>query len=111
MKTMITKIEGVAFHRNGISGAPFSVVTFVIREEGQLRRMVGVVFDEPYHVAVFDRDLIGQGDIRFGHNSWRGDRYEDDLRHSIARWSAKRERELMQPSKTRRRRPKKVRPK
>jgi hypothetical protein len=45
--------------------------------------MVGVIFEEKQHVAVFNLTLLGEGDIRFGYNSFRGDRFEDDLRGFI----------------------------
>jgi hypothetical protein len=72
--------EQIERHRNGISGAPFDVVLFRDADEG---RMLGVVFDAEYHVAVFNLDKLAQGDIAFGSNSWRGDRYEPALRRLI----------------------------
>jgi hypothetical protein len=96
------EIEQVAYHRNGISGIGFHVVTFTAAFEGEKpREMVGVVFPYPYDeendgadlmayrrsdnpcTAVFDRKLLGEGVIAFGANSWRGDRYDKDLRDAI----------------------------
>lgn len=78
-------IEDVAHHRNGVAGLPFCVVTFT--SEG--RRMVGIVFEttEPkpiadFPTAVFDRELLGQGVITFGQNSFRGDVYDAALRQA-----------------------------
>lgn len=68
-----------AYHRNGVAGAPFTVFRFT--EDG--RNMIAVVFQKHYHVAVFDADKIGAGDIAFGSNSWRGDTYETRLRNAI----------------------------
>ena len=92
---MIGKVESIAYHRNGISGAPFSVVTFTHRVEGEPkpRNMVAVVFDAPYHTAVFDRDALGAGAIAFGgtddgQNSWRGDNFDAELRAAIAEHEA-----------------------
>lgn len=45
--------------------------------------MVGIVFEGIGQVAVFDRDLLGQGEVRFLHNSWRGDQFEPMLRAAI----------------------------
>ena len=43
--------------------------------------MMGVVFTEPGSCAVFDRDLLTIGNIKFaGGNSWRGDHFEPALR-------------------------------
>ncbi|MEW4569516.1 hypothetical protein AB1L88_16750 [Tautonia sp. JC769] len=76
-------IENIQHHRNGICGAPFYVLLFRDPDEG---RMLGVVFDEPHHVAVFNLDKLAAGNIAFGVNSWRGDRYEPSLRTAIAGW-------------------------
>jgi hypothetical protein len=78
MKLLIKQIE---FHRNGISGAPFHIVSF---DDDNQRRMVGIVFNEPYHVAVFDVDELAVGNITFGSNSFRGDQFEPTLRRVIA---------------------------
>jgi hypothetical protein len=72
--------EQFDYHRNGICGAPFHVMIFQDSEEG---RMLRIVFDEPYHVAVFNLDKLAQGIITFGVNAWRGDRYEPLLRKAI----------------------------
>jgi hypothetical protein len=81
-------IEEIAHHRNGVCGAPFSVVKFVCPENGA---MLAVVFDlsdgDGYswdgRVAVFKRDLLADDVIAFGENSWRGDHYESALRKAI----------------------------
>ena len=72
--------ESIQHHRNGISGAPFHVLLFRDPEEG---RMLGVVFEQASHVAVFNLDKLALGNIAFGVNSWRGDRYEPHLRQAI----------------------------
>jgi hypothetical protein len=66
-------IETIERHRNGVSGAPFYVLIFRDPDEG---RMVGIVFDQ--------LGKLGDGNITFGENSWRGDRYEPHLRKAIA---------------------------
>jgi len=73
-------IENIQYHRNGVCGAPFHVLIFRDPDEG---RMVGIVFDQEYHVAVFNLDKLALGNIAFGVNSWRGDRYESHLRKAI----------------------------
>lgn len=70
-------LESIDYHRNGVSGEPFRVLTFHDTEHGP---MVGIVFEAEGHCAVFNRALLGQGDIRFGYNSYRGDYYEPQLR-------------------------------
>jgi hypothetical protein len=78
MKLLIEQIDR---HRNGVSGAPFHVLIFRDPDEGP---MVGIVFDQKCHVAVFNLDKLVIGNIAFGVNSWRGDRYEPHLRKAIA---------------------------
>ncbi len=75
-------IHHIAFHRNGIGGAPFHAVLFDDSgDEGS--RKIAVVFDAPHHVAVLDVAKLAAGDIGFGSNSWRGDRYEPSLRAAL----------------------------
>ena len=76
-------IEDIQHHRNGICGAPFHVLLFRDPDEG---RMVGIVFNEDHHVAVFNFDKLAVGNIAFAVNSWRGDRYEPYLREAVKRW-------------------------
>lgn len=80
---MKLNVIAIAHHRNGIDGAPFDIVLF--DDEGpEAGRKVGIVFDEPHHVAVLDVAKLAAGDIAFGSNSHRGDRYEPHLRAAIA---------------------------
>ncbi|MBC7816370.1 MAG: hypothetical protein IAG10_05705 [Planctomycetaceae bacterium] len=73
-------IDHVQYHRNGISGAPFHALIF---RDPSIGRMLGIVFEQEHHVAVFDLDKLFLGDIAFGSNSWRGDHYEPHLRRPI----------------------------
>ncbi len=70
------KVLNVAHHRNGVSGEPFYVIRF---KDGR-QDMIGMVFETPGHVAVFDAKLLAQDVIAFAANSWRGDEYEPFLR-------------------------------
>jgi hypothetical protein len=81
---MTLHFQSIQHHRNGISGAPFHAVLFRDPEQGD---MLGVVFDEPYHVAVFNLSKLALGNIAFGVNSWRGDVYEPSLRRAISNWA------------------------
>lgn len=83
--SMITKIESIARHRNGVCGNPFHVVTFTAKCDGT-RRFVATVFDEPGSCAVLDRGLLNKGTVEFGVNSWRGDHFEGELRPAITAW-------------------------
>jgi hypothetical protein len=76
-------IERVAYHRNGICGNGFHVILFT-QLDGT--KMQGVVFEERGNVAVFDRELVGKGDIDFFSNSWRGDEFEQALREGVAEY-------------------------
>jgi len=44
---------------------------------------VGMVFDDPGYCAVLDVGLLVAGTIEFMENSWRGDRFEPELRAAI----------------------------
>lgn len=83
MKLDIIEIDR---HRNGICGAPFYVVLF--DDTGsETGRKVAILFDEPFHCAVLDIGKLAAGDIAFRSNSWRGDRFEPDLRRAINDWT------------------------
>jgi hypothetical protein len=79
---MKLKIIDIAFHRNGICGAPFHVVLFA-DQDPQGSRKVAIVFDERAHCAVLDIAMLHAGEIAFGLNSFRGDNYEPYLRLAI----------------------------
>ena len=83
MKISNAKIE---YHRNGPCGIGFDVVIFTGHEDGEVRRMMGVLFPEPEHIAIFDLDKLGNEDIKFGSNSWKGTDYEYQLRHMIEKF-------------------------
>jgi hypothetical protein len=80
---MTLRIIAIARRRNGIGGAPFHVVLF---EDGgpEGSRKLGIVFEAPDHCSVLDLGKLAAGDIAFGSNSWRGDRFEPALRRAIA---------------------------
>jgi hypothetical protein len=69
-------------HRNGICGAPFHVALFDDIDEENTRK-VAILFDAPDHCAVLDVAKLARGDIAFGSNSYRGDRFEQALRKSL----------------------------
>ena len=83
MKDIKVKLISYDYHRNGCCGAPFHVAIFDAMEGDDTTRMVGVVFDQDAHVAVFDLAKLAAGDIAFGSNSYRGDWYEKPLREAI----------------------------
>jgi hypothetical protein len=72
-------IIDIAYHRNGICGAPFATVLF--EDSGsEASRKIAILFEAEYHCAVLDVAKLAAGDIAFGSNSWRGDSYEPLLR-------------------------------
>lgn len=79
MRTANIQVKEVAFHRNGVCGEPFHVVTF--KDVNEDTNMVAIVFTEPAHVAVLCMDQLPG--VAFGSNSWRGDCYEEDLRKAV----------------------------
>ena len=87
---LIKKIIQIARHRNGVRGAPFHAIQFESKQDGP-GTFLGIVFDEPEHVAVLNVDyLVGAAGVAFGENSWCGDVYESELREAIARWERER---------------------
>ena len=82
--TIQIAVEVVAYHRNGVAGAPFHVALFRDAEG----RKLATVFGEIGHIAVLDLDLTAGGEIRFGFNSFRGDVYEPLLRAVIEEFEA-----------------------
>jgi hypothetical protein len=76
---MKIQILDLAQHRNGIFGTPFDVVLF---HDGQSRKLA-ILFPEPGRCAVLDEGKLTKGDIAFGSNSHRGDRYEPPLRKAV----------------------------
>ena len=87
---LIGRIYGVDYHRNGVAGAGFHVVTFAYREEpGAV--FLATVFDAPGHVAVLrlaggtDASKPGLADDadRALAEHFRGDNFEAELRAVI----------------------------
>jgi hypothetical protein len=76
------QVGEIARHRNGIAGEPFYVVKFTEGKDA----MLGIVFDAPHHVAVFNQRLLSDGKIAFGSNSFRAEHYEKPLREAIEQW-------------------------
>lgn len=90
------KIKSLEHHRNGISGVGFYVAVAEEEEEGEKKReMLIIRFPKRKDknadgvlCAVFDLGELDKREIRFGYNSWRGDRYakfmdEEIKKHEI----------------------------
>jgi hypothetical protein len=96
----VKTVEQVSWHRNGVAGVGFYAVLFRVdvdavtpaeaakwlikssdAEVGAL--FLGIVFDEPGYCAVINLDRVNEDGVTFGSNSWRGDRYEPELRAAI----------------------------
>ncbi len=89
---MTIKINNMQYHRNGICGEPFYVFSFYCNK--QKFDMIGVVFgkfnrqeifelDSNPKVAIFKSKLLGENNINFGENSFRGDHYSDYFKKYI----------------------------
>lgn len=97
----VKTVQEVAYHRNGIGGTGFYAVRFTADIEPQSEEdskiwntpatagqkdanWLAIVFDEPGSCAVVCLDLIPTCGVKFaGGNSWRGDRFEPELRDAI----------------------------
>lgn len=86
----LENISAPAWHRNGVCGDPFEVLTFTMKENNQDPcRMLAIRFkDDPKDengftapkIAVLDLDLLNQGIIEMSDgNAWRGDHFADQL--------------------------------
>jgi len=96
---MTKQIKEVSFHRNGVGGLGFHAVLFtetveaISKEEAKNWNVfeceehealfLATVFDEPGACALICLDRISEHGVKFGMNSWRGDRYEGWLREQI----------------------------
>lgn len=91
MSDLTTTNFKINYHRNGVGGWPFYVVTFDWLDDGNVRKMVATVpctsedsklTRDDYVISVLDIDLLANGDTEFGSNSWRGDHFH----HAV--WAA-----------------------
>lgn len=81
---MNIRVKDTAHHRNGVSGRPFTVYLIEDRDCGDTKVMIK--FDDADDcVAVLSVDLLAEGDIGFGSNSWRGDNYAWQLENDLKR--------------------------
>ena len=76
------RIIDIAYHRNGITGAPFDVVLFEDKGSRGSRKLA-ILFEGDSFCAVLDVAKLAAGDIEFGSNSWRGDKFEPGLRTAV----------------------------
>jgi len=76
-------VHKIDYHRNGVSGEGFHVCKFIDSKEGF---MIGIVFPSAGYCAVMNIDMLSEGIIDFGKNSYKGDHYEKELRQAIASW-------------------------
>ena len=71
-----------AFHRNGISGKPFTVgIVDNVKDCRKEQRFLIVQFADKSNTAVFDLELLAKGNIKFTENSFRGDVLADEFEH------------------------------
>ena len=83
---MDLKIQEISYHRNGICGEGFYAVRFLWtpEDEPQEESFLAILFDGPGQCAVIGLDRIETVGVAFAlGNSWRGDRFEEDLRRAI----------------------------
>lgn len=73
---MKMKLLSNSHHRNGVCGTPFDVA-LIKDEDGSTKVCIDFGGSD---FAVLQVDRLAEGDIAFGSNSWRGDRYADKVR-------------------------------
>lgn len=79
------KIIEKAYHRNGVSGEGFWAVRFQHRPDqfSPTETFVATLFAGEGQCAVLSVDRLASWGVAFGHNSWRGDTFESQLRQAI----------------------------
>lgn len=97
MSKLVNKIIESSYHRNGVCGEGFYAIRFTsdidddpgmfgsVAMKGQKEAdFLAILFDAPGQCAVICLDRIGTCGVGFAKgNSWRGDRFEDELRAAI----------------------------
>ncbi len=82
----------IDYHRNGVGGLGFHVAIVDEVEDGVKREMLVVRLGHRMNDAdaggvlccAFDLSKLDQREIRFFHNSWRGDHYVNAMDKAIA---------------------------
>ena len=85
------QVTQLDYHRNGICGLGFHVGIVKETDDGETREMLVIRFpkDEADKLtgmvvcAAFDLAKLDEREIRFFHNSWRGDHYADVMDEAI----------------------------
>lgn len=80
MKENLTIVES-DYHRNGVGGMGFHIA--LVDDAGEGDTKLVIMFDQQYYTAVLSLDKLKNGDIAFGSNSYRGDRFDDALRSCL----------------------------
>lgn len=85
---LVTKVEQVQWHRNGIGGVGFYAVLFRTDASdmngSKDELMVACVYEEKGCCSVLAVAPLSTSEgVQFGQNSWRGDHFEPELRAAI----------------------------
>lgn len=86
------KVISADYHRNGVSGVPFRVAIVENpfdgeQEEGRTFLVITMADEDGEYdllsTAVLAMDKLAEGEIRFLHNSWRGDHVSEEAHRAI----------------------------
>lgn len=84
------KVKSIDYHRNGVSGLGFHVAIVEDDSDGPKREMLVIRFPKEADketgnvvCAAFALDQLDKREIRFFHNSFRGDHYSDFMDQAI----------------------------
>ncbi len=87
---MKLKIVNASYHRNGICGMGFYAILFKDLEEDKKDLMVASLFDESGYCSVYSVKELVKENIAFANgNSFRGDRFEGELRPLLKKFLEK----------------------
>lgn len=97
--TLLSRVESVQYHRNGITGLGFHVVCFRYRDGRKLRRMAATVFGydgEERPIRRYDGALaIAVLDLDHPEEKWRGDTFAKELFYAVERYEKNRAAEMV----------------
>ena len=79
---LVKKVHQIEWHRNGVGGVGFYAILF---DGTGGNRMFATLYDEPGYCSVLSVPELSDPKVgvTFGQNSWRGDRYEGELRKAV----------------------------
>lgn len=84
---MRLEIIEASYHRNGVGGEGFTAILFKDHDDKKSGVFIASLFEESGYCAVYSVSELSKGNIAFARgNSWRGDRFEAQLRPALKKY-------------------------